>query len=119
MNNNFKINELSNTFNKNQSNNNDYSKIHLIIACENCKAKFLNENELLYHYQICINQIINENNFANQNQLIAESILLNDNPLNPDNLSTYINWEYFENPSTGVGIWMNKGIIQFKSNFLY
>ena len=83
----------------------------------------MNENELLYHYQICINQIINENNFINtgfnQNQLIAESIMLNDNPLTPDNLSTYINWEYFENPSTGVGTWMNKGIIKFKSNFLY
>lgn len=114
---------MSNTFNKNQTNNNDYSKIHLIIACENCKANFKNENELLYHYQICINQIINENNFMNtgfnQNQLIAESILLNDNPLNPDNLSNYINWEYFENPSTGVGTWMNKGIIKFKSNIFY
>lgn len=61
----------------------------------------------------------NLNSFNNQgsgiNNLIAESILLNDNPLTPDNLSNYINWEYFENPSTGVGTWLNKGIIKFKS----
>ena len=65
---------MPNTFNKNQTNNNDYSKIHLIIACENCKANFKNENELLYHYQICINQIINENNFMKISLLIPAAI---------------------------------------------